>query len=70
VTAGVDQAANAHGIAHFVAGNLRANAGNGADYFVARNDRIALAAPVVADVVNVRVANATEENIQFYVVRT
>jgi len=70
VSARIDEAADANRVTHLVAGHFRANTGHGADHLVARNDRVGLLPPVTADVVNVGMANATKQNVQFHVIGT
>ena len=69
LAAGVDHAADADAVADGVLGDGRADLGDDAGDFVARRQRVLLRAPVAADGVDVRVADAGELDVDQDVVR-
>jgi hypothetical protein len=63
LAAGVDHAADTGEVAHLEARHLRADLLDAADDLVARDHREARVAPLVAGLVNVGVADATEQDV-------
>lgn len=67
--AAIDETAHRHAVAHLVLPHVRTDRRHMADDLVARHERIARAAPVVVDIVRVRVADAAISNGDGDVVR-
>jgi hypothetical protein len=69
LSAGVDEAADAHAVADFVLGDIRTHRGDDAGDFVSGDDRVLGSAPLVASGVDVGMADAgkfdVDENVQW-----
>jgi hypothetical protein len=67
---GIDEAANASEVAHFELLHLVAHSRYPANDLVSRHHGVNGVAPFVADLMDIRVANATIDNLDLYVVGT
>jgi hypothetical protein len=68
--AGVDHAPDADVVPLPEAGDLSSDADNATDNFMTRYDRIDASAPVIADLMQVRVAYTTIQDFNYHIVRS